>query len=241
MKNSVLLFALAFLTNSFAQDPQLFDNTWYLQKVVIGANDYFPPSNTEVEFVGLTFYNNSSNEFDTNVCNVFFGEIVYGSNQNFTILDSAITLLKCDIQDNSIFEGIYFGFFLDSYNNHLEDPFPYVITTNGNEKTLIITNTRDDIAIYGDQILSNYLFENAQFSIYPNPVKNTLNVQNQKNSLSDVSVLVFDICGKLVKFEAIEEGNSNISLNVSHLINGIYFLTIKNKVGHKQILKFIKQ
>jgi len=241
MKNIVLILTLTFLAKCFAQDPQLFDNTWYLQKVIIGTDDYFPPSNAEVEFVGLTFYDNSSNEFDTNVCNVFFGELDYDSTQNFMIQDSAMTLLECDMQDNSIFEGIYFGFFLDSNNNHLNDPFPYVITTNGNEKTLIITNVRGDEAIYGDQILSTGFYEHTPFSIYPNPVKNILNIQSQNNYSSDASVQVFDINGKLVEFEIIDLVDSNNALNVSHLKSGVYFLIIKNKDGDKQTLKFIKQ
>lgn len=224
----------------YAQDPELFEHTWYLQKVVIGTDDYFPPSNAEVEFVGLTFYDNSSNEFDTNVCNGFFGELDYVSTQSFIIQDSAMTLLECDMQDNSIFEGIYFGFFLDS-NNHLNDPFPFVITTNGSENTLIITNVRGDEAIYGNQILSTGFYEQTLFSIYPNPVKNTLNIQSQNNYLSDASVQVFDISGKLVEFKVIDLVESNNGLNVSHLKSGLYFLTIKNKNGNKQTLKFIKQ
>jgi len=241
MKKIFLILTLAFFTKNFAQDPQLFDNTWYLQKVIIGVNDYFPPSNTEVEFVGLTFYDNSSNEFDTNVCNVFFGELNYDSTQNFMIQDSAMTLLECDMQDNSIFEGIYFGFFLDGNNNHLDAPFPYVITINGNEKTLIITNVRGDEAIYGDQILSTDFIEKVKFSIYPNPVKNTLNIQSQNNYLSDESAQVFDISGKLVESEVIDLVDSNNALNVSYLKSGVYFLIIKNKEGDKQTLKFIKQ
>ncbi|OIP50740.1 MAG: hypothetical protein COZ75_10840 [Flavobacteriaceae bacterium CG_4_8_14_3_um_filter_34_10] len=225
----------------YAQDPQLFENDWYLQKVIIENSDYFPPSNAEVEFVGLTFYENSSNDFETNVCNLFFGNLEYDSNQNFTILNSAITLLGCDIQDNSIFEGVYFGFFSDSNNNHLEDPFPYNITTNGSEKTLVITNIRGDEAIYGDQILSIGAFMDIPFSVYPNPVKNTLTVQNQNTSFKNLTVYVFDISGKLVPTEIKDVVNSNISINVSHLKSGIYFLNITNKDGHKQILRFIKQ
>lgn len=241
MKNIFLILTLAFLTKGFAQDPQIFDNTWYLQKIVLeNGNEYIPIPNADVPFVSLTFNDEIPYYFETTVCNTFVAELNYDTTVSFTITHSEVTLLTCEPEENYSFEGIQFGFFSDG-GDHLEDPFPYVISTNGNEKTLIITNSRDDIAIYGDQILSTGFYEHTPFSIYPNPVKNILNIQGQNNYSSDASVQVFDINGKLLEFEIIDLVDSNNALNVSHLKSGVYFLTIKNKNGDKQTLKFIKQ
>ncbi|PKP27048.1 MAG: hypothetical protein CVU03_00425 [Bacteroidetes bacterium HGW-Bacteroidetes-2] len=229
-------------SNLYAQDPQLFKNTWYLQKIVLeNGSEHIPVPNEDVPYISLMFYDEIPYFFETAVCNYFAGEVIYQSNNNFLITHSESSLLLCEPQANFYFEGIQFVFFSEG-GDHLEDPFPYNITTNGSEKTLVITNIRGDEAIYGDQILSIGAFMDIPFSVYPNPVKNTLTVvQNQNTSLSDVTVYVFDISGKLVPTEIKDVINSNISLNVSHLKSGIYFLNFTNKDGHKQIVRFIQQ
>lgn len=225
----------------YAQDTQLFDNTWYLQKIVLeNGNEYVPIPNVDVPYIALTFNEETPYYFETTICNSFVAELNYDTTVSFTIIHSEESLLICEPEENYSFEGIQVGFFSEG-GDHLEDPFLYDISINGNEKTLIITNSRDDIAIYGDQILSTGLYEHTPFSIYPNPVNNTLNIQSENNYLSNASIQVFDISGKLVWFKVIDLVKSNNELNVSHLKSGLYFLTIKNKNGIKQTLKFIKQ
>ncbi len=241
MKKILLILALAFLTKSFAQDPQLFENTWYLQKIILDdGTEHVPIPNDDVPFVALTFYDDTPYNFETSVCNSFGAEVNYQSNNNFLITHSESTLIFCEPVENFYFEGIQFGFFTEG-GDHIIDPFSYVISSNGNEKTLIITNTRNDIAIYGDQILSLGQFENVQFSIYPNPVKNIITVQSQHMFLKNTSILVFDINGKLVTSKTIDVDNSNIPVNVSNLNSGTYFLTIQNNDGLKKTIRFIKQ
>ena len=41
MKYFLIITSLIFVQKLFAQDPQLFENTWYLQDVIIDGNDNF--------------------------------------------------------------------------------------------------------------------------------------------------------------------------------------------------------
>lgn len=71
-------------------------------------------------------------------------------------------------------------------------------------------------------LLSNTEFEQANFSIYPNPTnKGYVNIKTTSNSA--VNVTVFDLLGKKV----ITKTLSNDTLNVSNLKAGVYLLNIE--------------
>jgi hypothetical protein len=47
---------LIFAQNVFGQNPQLIENTWYLQNVIIDDNNNLPPPpNDDFEFIQATF------------------------------------------------------------------------------------------------------------------------------------------------------------------------------------------
>ena len=70
------------------------------------------------------------------------------------------------------------------------------------------------------------------FQVYPNPVKEILNI---KGNINVENYRVFDMFGKLV-----HEGSGN-QVDVKFLNTGIYFLEIKASLNTRNILKFIKQ
>jgi alpha-tubulin suppressor-like RCC1 family protein len=85
-------------------------------------------------------------------------------------------------------------------------------------------------------ILSNENFEiQNSISIYPNPVKNTLNISLQETAQIQ-KVVIYDVTGKQVKYQ---EGNTT-SINVEDLKSGLYLfeVTINDKT---EVKKFIKQ
>jgi hypothetical protein len=235
MKTFITIFILALSTNAFAQDPQLFENTWYLQNLVIDGENNFPPSNNEVQFVDLKIYENEM-LLETNVCNNASG-VVSVTNSNFMFTDGlAITLSDCNIQTNTLFEEKYFGFFLAN----LTDPFNYNIIDNGNENfNLIITSGSGNHAVYGNNFLSTVDFQNSQFSIYPNPAKNEMFITAQ-NTAGNLKVKIFNIEGKLLSTQTLEVANKT-SIDVSSLTSGIYFLNIEDENGNTTTKKFIKQ
>lgn len=235
MKKFILIFAITFMAKTHAQDPQLFENTWYLQKVVIDSEEHLPPSNDEVNFVGLNFYESGFNDFFTTVCNNFTGSLIYDNViQNFIFNEFAITLLECDIQENGLFEGLYFGFYL----NEIEEPFPYTITIDGNNnKMLVITNLNGDEAFYGDQLLTNRDFSNTIFSIYPSPVKEELNLKSLSNGTGNLEIKIYDLTGKLLISTF---SKTDTTINMGNLKQGLYFIVVENSQGNIQTEKFVK-
>lgn len=71
--------------------------------------------------------------------------------------------------------------------------------------------------------------KNIDFEIFPNPSNGVLFLSQNVNSKSEVTV--FDIFGK--KITDLEFKTETERFDLSHLSNGIYFLTIKNENGFK--------
>ncbi|PRB03341.1 propanediol utilization protein [Chryseobacterium sp. MYb7] len=70
--------------------------------------------------------------------------------------------------------------------------------------------------------------------IYPNPVEDVLNVMNVS---ANASYEIFNAPGQLVASGNIGEGK----INVSTLVKGVYFITIKNGKEEKTTTKFVKK
>lgn len=82
--------------------------------------------------------------------------------------------------------------------------------------------------------LSNESFVSNEFSIYPNPTSNIINI----NTLHDLkNYEIFDVSGKLVDSNAF----STKQINVNQLNSGTYFLVINTENQLRKTLKFIKK
>jgi len=95
---------------------------------------------------------------------------------------------------------------------------------------------KDASATYNTSCTTASINDNAlelHFSIYPNPVKNTLTVQ----SATATSFTLFDLNGRILTNGIFKIGNNNI--NTNNLDSGIYFLKIKtaNSFITKKIIK----
>lgn len=111
--------------------------------------------------------------------------------------------------------------------------FRYHVTdggTNGANSDIIGIDT-----FSVDRTMSADDFFKNNFSLYPNPVNNILNI-TVKNSMIINNISVSDINGRIFNYD-----NTELSrLDVSNLSSGIYFITINTNEG-KGIAKFIKQ
>ncbi len=96
----------------------------------------------------------------------------------------------------------------------------------------IVTNT----ATSTYQTLANpsFDFEN-EFTLYPNPAKNTLNITS-KNNLEITSVEIYNLIGQLV----IVKPNFSASIDVSNLASGTYFIKVNSEKGSGNG-KFVKE
>lgn len=73
---------------------------------------------------------------------------------------------------------------------------------------------------------------NESISIYPNPVKNTLNI----NGNNITSVEIYSVNGKKVLTKTLNDN----AIDVSVLKSGLYFINIKGNQGEVKVEKFIK-
>jgi len=238
MKNIKIIFlALIVSLSSYAQDPQLFDNDWYLQKVIIEDIDYFPPINPEVGNVDLLIVENYISAL---VCESIASDIATITNE-FFIIDEFFWLPDgtCDLEETVSFQGVYFHLFFNWQEQN--NSFNYNIETGAEDfKVLTLTNSNGDVAIYGNELLANQVFDNSSFTIYPNPVKNILQISTQSQGYVSViinKVTVYDVLGKLV----LEESNPTptMQLDVSSLASGLLLVQIETNKGTvvKKVLK----
>ncbi|WP_369803402.1 T9SS type A sorting domain-containing protein [Flavobacterium sp. LM4] len=93
------------------------------------------------------------------------------------------------------------------------------------------------IGIKGNEVtLSNedFIQENKQFSLSPNPTKSILNI-NSLNETNNYSVKIYNLIGRLIYTNE----NVNSSIDVSSFTPGLYLIKIKTETGETS-QKFIK-
>lgn len=95
----------------------------------------------------------------------------------------------------------------------------------------------DDFKVTTTAVASNQLFFANNFSIYPNPANNVLNL-SVKNGLVVNEITMIDINGRTVKTIS-NSLDSEIEINVSDLTSGVYMLNVKTDEG-VATSKFVK-
>ena len=73
--------------------------------------------------------------------------------------------------------------------------------------------------------------------IYPNPVKETLNINNSSNQT--VTATIYDVSGKKLQSHVLE--SSKETINVKPLKTGLYFVVFENEAGERSSERFIKK
>ncbi|AFL80476.1 hypothetical protein Aeqsu_0975 [Aequorivita sublithincola DSM 14238] len=236
MKTLIYILIFNLTAISFAQDPQLFENTWYLQNVIINGQDNFPPNNSEVNNIPLDI---SINQFSTQVCAPLLATVIEFSTveNTFSVIEFIQFGTDCIDQDNQQYQILYFNAFFNA--QQVPGLFDYQIEVGTNTKSLTITNKDGNQAIYGDAPLSVSELQNYRFSIFPNPVKNELFL-NSKNNVGNLNLKIFNIEGKLISTQTLDF-EKETTVNVSNLSSGIYFLNIEDEKGNSTVKKFIKE
>ena len=93
----------------------------------------------------------------------------------------------------------------------------------------------DNVRI-GAPLATNDNVAAAQFSVFPNPVSNVLNVSSEKSAITGITVT--DLNGRIVK-QANVSNLAKADVNVSELSAGVYLVNIKSDKGSvtKKIVK----
>lgn len=232
MKKLIVFFLLLSL-KGFSQDPRLFEHIWYLHDLVIDGVSNIPPINSETPYVDADFY--ESGELSTGVCGEEYGSgrLEYIGTNEFLVLEMNFLAGVCYYLDNREYSSLYQSFWVWS-----EVAIPYQIIEDGQIRTLIITNSNDDYAVFGNERpLSMVDFSSSNFLIYPNPVKEVLQITSTSNQL--ITAKIYDINGKLLQSHSLEIGLS--AIDVKALNQGLYFVVFKSKTGERVSKKFVKQ
>lgn len=137
--------------------------------------------------------------------------------------------------------------FGSSYQWYLDgNPIPgatsqtYEATTSGNF-TVDVTFANGCTSTSMIHVHSMTSIEDLNFGViqlYPNPAHNQINIAFSSPLIGSTEVLLIDPAGRVVISDSFIESNL-ITLNVSDLDNGFYYLKIKNN-GRYSTMQFVK-
>jgi hypothetical protein len=80
---------------------------------------------------------------------------------------------------------------------------------------------------------------NLLMSVYPNPATDVLTLQVEKYSLDQLSYSLFDLSGRLLEENKVQNNQTNIDLN--GLSSSVYFLKVKSKNREIKNFKILKK
>lgn len=226
----LLLFNISAI--SFAQDPELFENEWYLYEVL--TNDM--GTLYEVSLIDPPITPSFSISEDLifsglGACNTFNGIYEFFPPNELNPLNFIATTNDCGIEQHNDFEDEYFGFISGGYS--------YIITDDSVGRVLTLGNGIFGYAIFKSYPLSTSDFQKNKFQLYPNPAKEKLFISATKHA-GNLKVKIFSTAGKLLSTQKVELENQT-SIAISQLATGIYFLNIQDENGNTTIKKFIKE
>lgn len=162
--------------------------------------------------------------------------------ENYTVYvattNTAAAFTASPVQFNEIYPGTGAG---ELFNRTLD------LSSFAGESTVYIAfrhhDTTDEDFLYIDDVVvtTSTLGVNSnlasQFSVFPNPATNVININNADNILVN-GVEIIDINGRTVK-SAKFDGVSNAQINISDLATGMYMMNIASDKGTttKKIVK----
>lgn len=109
------------------------------------------------------------------------------------------------------------------------------VNSNGSIDPVSASQTNRTIVWFENNLLSTEDFDANKLIIYPNPVKDTLQLKTKEILHYFV---IYSVSGQLIKSKSLE--NSTREIDVSFLTPGMYVLVLKNQKGEEKI-KFVKQ
>lgn len=87
--------------------------------------------------------------------------------------------------------------------------------------------------------IANINSKGLEYSIYPNPAKESVTIGWNANSADKAQISIADVSGKVV-YSGVATMNSNMTINVSNLQSGLYFLNISSDMGNSTQKLIIK-
>jgi len=235
MKNLILISC--FFTTGLlikAQQQELIENTWYLEKISDEGGTYYPPNSGEFDEITLNFFMEGEiGYFLTGVCaNIEADVTSLSDNQIYIDNYTCCGEDSCTEPNNVDFENNYSDFFRWEVN------LSYLITENTDGSlTLFLGNSIFSEAYFRNQKLSTSEVlgqnqENFQLVFH----NNELIITSSKSTAESVSI--YNLTGKMV---LTTEVSLLQKINMVGLPNGIYIVKIIDKNGKSHIKKIIKR
>ncbi len=234
MKKIILTILLIVGYSIQAQQQELIENTWYLEKIVFGGDEFLTPNNEEVTQVPFFYFETigDSYSFKTRVCQeVRTGGQITDSHLFF---DTSAYNSNCAIQANTDFQFLYFDDFLHAgLLNTFE--YPYEIVEEPGYLRLIINPDAEITAYYNNQILSTSDINSIKPSFQITFQNEDLIIQS--SSLTAKSVFIYDLSGKLVLTSDVQHNR----IQTYGIPKGIYLIKITDDKGITHSKKLRKQ
>lgn len=99
----------------------------------------------------------------------------------------------------------------------------------------------DYVRVYQESSLSASKKNKTNFSFYPNPTEDVLNIKFENFNNQKVEISVYDVSGRLIHKNSQTISDNKISYNSNTLKSGIYFMSIIHKNGLNNTFKFIRK
>ncbi len=117
--------------------------------------------------------------------------------------------------------------------------FKFQIREDMMPSQLVDTNLRKNTLSLANTYLYKETENSAEFSLYPNPVHSSIQLKMDIENDNGLDIQIIDLTGKVVQTHTMENQNQPFEIDINHLNEGIYFITIKN--GKESFVKrFIK-
>jgi hypothetical protein len=220
----------------YAQDQELFEHNWYFSEGMLDSEGLIP-INSSLQIV-LCFFENSL-EMSIPYCeDGYVGEdMEVEENQLvFSFFDWSLVGL-CLEDDYDYIEKHYTIYAVNDETGSPKNPFIYAIETIDDYYQLTIENGEGDWAVYNSVLLSTTYFSKDSFTLYPNPAKETLNINS--NSNQQVTAIIYDLNGKLIQSHSFE--SERTTLDVRSFNQGLYFIVFETETGEWVSKKFVKK
>lgn len=206
-------------------DPYWFDQTTGDAVKILEASTYVEPGSS-FNGVDLTFTGNVvSHTLDVGYDAKFFIKALDPANGYADVLNGAYVT---DLPTSGDFTVTVSGAELASG----------LIVQYGFSVKGVCANPADEAAL-GNVVIEGSTLSvdediDAQFSMYPNPTSEILNIENNGNYSNYV---ITSALGSKVKSGALDQG----SINLGELNNGIYFISLSNNEGKNTTKRFVKK
>ncbi len=193
----------------------------------------------------LVCYSNQLTSLDVSQCTLLeelyaFGNLLVSldlSNslnlQGLDLSSNQLTFLDLRSGNNTNITGYNSNFNPDLTCIFVDDAAYSEANWSGTDPASTFVETQAECDALG---LNDNFFQ--KINIYPNPVNNILYIDNYDLRFTNYDVQIIDITGKTV--QQLKISNQQSSINVSHLLTGIYFLQLQNNSSTILTKKIIK-